>query len=235
MNFLLKTIVAFCIGLSVLYANPPTNFQQAKIIAKRLFGDHQQTLYCNCHYNEQFQIDLPSCQMEGASEKKRALRVEFEHMTPAENFGRQLPCWREELCSHNGKPYKGRRCCAKIDARFRAMEAELYNLWPAVGLVNQVRSNYRYAIVGSNEGFYGCSIQIDKIGKRVEPDERIKGLVARASLFMAQFYDVKLSAAQRQLFMAWDTQFPPDEWEKEWGRRVAESEGYTNSFIVRHG
>lgn len=116
--------------------------------------------------------------MQQASEKKRALRVEFEHMTPAENFGRPLPCWHAYLCTDSkGKPYKGRRCCAKIDTRFKRMEAELYNLWPSEGLVNQARSNYRYAQIGTHENFYGCNIQIDKTHRRVEPDEFIKGVV----------------------------------------------------------
>lgn len=37
--------------------------------------------------------------------------------------------------------YKGRKCCEKIDATFQRAEAELYNLWPAEGLVNQARAN----------------------------------------------------------------------------------------------
>lgn len=84
--------------------------------------------------------------MEAAADKKRALRLEWEHMMPAENFGRQFACWRVPLCRHsNGSPYKGRACCEKIEPRFRQAEAELYNLWPEVGLLNQLRSNYRYA------------------------------------------------------------------------------------------
>jgi len=213
----------------------PANFAKAKGIAKTLFKDHRQTLYCNCQFDENHRIDLTSCQMDTAFEKKRAFRVEFEHMTPAEHFGHSLPCWTEPLCLHKGKAYKGRRCCAKIDAHFREMEAELYNLWPAEGLVNQARSNFPYALVDSREGFYGCPIQIDRRGRRVEPEDRIKGAVARASLFMVYFYHVELGEEQRQLFETWDNQFPPDDWEKEWGRRVAESEGYTNPYIERHG
>ena len=56
----------------------------------------------------------------------------------AESFGRQFKCWREKLCisSKTGEPYLGRKCCRKISPEFR--EAEIYNLWPAVDLVNQV-------------------------------------------------------------------------------------------------
>lgn len=235
MKIIARIGLLFLVSSSLLHAEPPANFNQAKITAKKIFQDHRITLYCNCEYDERHQINLASCKMQQASEKKRALRVEFEHMTPAETFGRQLPCWREPLCTDaRGKPYKGRRCCSKIDPRFRKMEAELYNLWPAEGLVNQARSNYRYALVGTSENFYGCTIQIDKSHRRVEPDEQIKGLVARASLFMSDLYQLKLSDAQRKLFIAWDRLYPPSAWEKQWAQRVAEKEGYKNPYIEKY-
>lgn len=153
-------------------------------------------------------------------------------MMPAEQFGQQFSCWREKLCStRDGKAYKGRKCCAKIDSRFKEAEAELYNLRPAEGLVNQVRSNYRYGLVADKTPFYGCAIYFDKTNRKAEPDDRIKGLVARANLFMADRYDIRLSPSQRQLFLAWNKQFPPTEKEQEWGRAVALIEGYPNPYI----
>ncbi|WP_058506046.1 endonuclease [Legionella nautarum] len=217
---------------SVVSANPLTSFAVAKKKAEIIFQNHRTTLYCNCQYNEKKQIDLLSCQMQDAvMRSKRASRVEYEHMMPAEQFGQQFSCWREKKCSKDGKPYKGRKCCAKIDARFKEAEAELYNLWPAEGLVNQVRSNYRYGLVTDKLPFYGCLIYFDKERRKAEPDDRIKGLVARANLFMADRYQIRLSASQRQLFLAWANQFPPTEWEREWGRAVAHIEGYPNPYI----
>ena len=35
--------------------------------------------------------------MEEADRYKRAHVMEWEHMMPAENFGRQLPCWQEKI------------------------------------------------------------------------------------------------------------------------------------------
>ena len=134
-----------------------------------------------------------------------------------------------------GKAYKGRRCCSKIDASFKKEEAELYNLWPAEGLINQARSNYRYGIVNNKINFGGCLIHIDRQERKAEPDDRIKGLVARANLFMADHYQVRLSPSQRQLFLSWHKQYPPDDWEKEWGREVAKIEGYTNPYIEEVG
>jgi len=215
------------------FPEPPHNFQQAKRDAAVIFDAHRQTLYCGCAYNKQRQIDLAGCHMETAQHKKRAAHMEWEHMMPAENFGRQFKCWRETLCRNKGKPYKGRKCCEKIDNNFKQAEAELYNLWPAEGLVNQARSNYRYAELAGKADFFGCSFKVDRRLRQVEPDDRIKGLVARANLFMSDQYNIKLSPAQKQLFEVWSQRFPPDAWEKQWASQVADIEGYENRYIKK--
>lgn len=125
-------LLAIIPGLS--QAEPPKTFSHAKKIARQLFSTHRETLYCQCRFTANLDIDLKSCHMQSAYPIKRARRVEFEHMMPAENFGNHFPCWREPLCTKkNGKQYKGRACCERIDPEFRRAEAELYNLWPAVG------------------------------------------------------------------------------------------------------
>ena len=153
----------------------------------------------------------------------------------AENFGKHFECWRKPLCEKNGKLYKGRRCCQKIDPKFRQMEAELYNLWPAVGLVNQARSNYRFGMLGEKQDFYGCPFAVSKPLRRAEPPDFSKGIVARANLFIADHYRIRMSPSQRQLLEAWDKLYPPGKWEKEWAGRVASIEGYENRYITKNG
>ncbi|MFT4058374.1 MAG: endonuclease, partial [Legionella sp.] len=195
--------------------------------------DHPQTVYCQCTYKEKT-VYLASCGMQEADSKKRAHRIEWEHIMAAEHFGKQFACWREPLCqSPNGKAYKGRRCCQKMDERFRHIEAELYNLWPEVGLINQARSNYRFGVLPNHDSYMGCTIKIDKFSRRVEPADEAKGVVARAYLFMAEYYHLSLSSSQRQLFEAWNQQFPPNAWEHTWGNQVAAIEGYPNPYITQ--
>ena len=88
----------------------------------------------------------------------------------AQHFGQHFACWRERLCfKKNGKSYRGRKCCQRRNKEFRQAEAELYNLWPAVGLVNGARSNYRFSMLNHATLFYGCPITLDKSLCRVEP------------------------------------------------------------------
>ena len=233
MELMSRPTVFFCFLLisTLNYSAPPKNFGTAKKMASQLFAGHKQTLYCQCTYDARKAIDLKSCGMESAGHIKRAQRLEWEHIVAAENFGRHFQCWREPICMGR-KPYKGRKCCQKIEPAFREMEAELYNLWPSVGLVNGARSNYRFAMLGQDvPGFYGCAIKIDKKTRSVEPPGPAKGIVARASLFVEAHYGINLSSAQKQLFMAWNKQFPPTAWEKEWAYQVYLIEGYHNPFI----
>lgn len=210
----------------------PNSFAQAKKIAGTIFIDHPVTIYCQCEYKGK-EVDLKSCGMQTAESKKRAHRIEWEHIVAAEHFGKQFECWRTPLCQDkNGKLYKGRSCCQKVDEHYRHVESELYNLWPEVGVVNQARSNYRFGILPQQSNYFGCNLSIDKELRRVEPSGSIKGLVARAYLFMSDHYDLALSKSQRQLFQAWNKQYEPGLWERKWAKQVALIEGYNNYYIT---
>lgn len=220
-----------CITLS--YAQSPSSFSQAKKIASQLFQQNPQTIYCQCSYEDK-EVDLISCRMQAAEAIKRAHRIEWEHIMAAEHFGQQFECWRIPLCEDSrGGMYKGRKCCEKIDERFRHVEAELYNLWPESGVVNQARSNYRFTILPNQSDFLGCAMKIDKASHRAEPPDTAKGIVARAYLFMAEHYGLSLSSSQKKLFIAWNKSFKPSSWEKQWASQVAMIEGYENAYITQ--
>jgi deoxyribonuclease-1 len=44
-----------------------------------------------------------------------------------------------------GKSFKGRNCTRKMVIKFRYMENDMYNLVPAVGEINGLRSDYSFA------------------------------------------------------------------------------------------
>ena len=170
--------------------------------------------------------------MVSAVEKKRAHVVEVEHILAADMLGHNLNCWQNNICERHGKPYKGRKCCEEVDGKFRQIESELYNLWPAVGLVNIARSNYSYGVVNSTDKFYGCNFKINRASKEVEPANKVKGVVARATLFMSDKYHIPFVENKRQLYISWNKAFPPSKWEKEWALKVADVEGYSNPYIL---
>ncbi|MBL7480570.1 endonuclease [Legionella bononiensis] len=225
--------ILLILPFAISFATAPLTFTTAKKIAFDLFSTHQITLYCGCKYDKEKNVDLTSCTMDTAAPITRARRVEWEHMMPASDFGRYHQCWTEKLCVNEktGKEYKGRKCCEKIDPEFRRKEAELYNLWPAVGAVNQERSNFSFGYLENKRGYYGCEFEADKTLKIAEPPDRAKGTVARANLFMADKYQVEISPEQRELLLKWNREFPPDLWELAWAAEVANIVGYANPYI----
>ena len=216
-------------------ATPPTNFSDAKKIAAKLFSNHKQTLYCQCDYKKNKKISLESCHMEPANSHIRAHNMEWEHIVPASKLATGHACWTQNICQHNsGKKYHGRKCCENIDKEFQLAEAELYNLWPANGLINQLRENYSYAALPFTDYAYGCKFIVDNINHQIEPSDDSKGIVARASLFTFKKNHLPLDATQQDLFQLWDLLYPPSKWELTWAKKVASIEGYDNPYIAKY-
>lgn len=211
------------------------NFQEAKKAAKLIWQDHKLTFYCGCQYDNQLVIDHASCHYRPL-DARRAKRVEWEHVVPVSWFGYTRPCWRERICkTKKGKTYAGRQCCEKVDPEFRRMYYDLHNLVPAVGEINQARAHFRFIEGQINQpSAQGCEIQIDENRRTVIPKPALKGMIARIYLYMAHQYPLKLSKQQREQFIRWHRDYPPDAWEKEWNLRVKAVQGTDNHFISNY-
>ena len=211
------------------------SFTKAKrLLEREVYFDHRVTLYCGASFDARKNVTLPDG-FTTPKHAKRAQRVEWEHVVPAENFGRAFVEWREgaDVCVDNkGKAFKGRKCAEKANAAFRYMQADLYNLYPAIGAVNAMRSNYRYSMLpGSPATFGTCSMKID--GRRAEPPEAARGTIARTVLYMADAYQgvYRLSNQDRRLMEAWDRRDPVDAWECTRARRIDAIQGNPNERV----
>ena len=209
------------------------SFSKAKkMLERQVYFDHRVTLYCGASFDEKKNIDLPDGFFT-EKHQKRASKVEWEHAVPAENFGRAFEEWREghPQCVSKGKPFKGRKCAEKVNMEYRHMQADMYNLFPAIGAVNATRSNKQYSELPSAPSAFGiCEAKID--GNRFEPPPRSKGQVARAALYMADSYGkYRLSRQQEQLFNAWNKMYPVDHWECTRAKRIEKLQGNENRFV----
>ncbi len=100
--------------------------------------------------------------------------------------------------------------------KFRYMESDLYNLVPAVGEINGLRSNYSFAMIpGEKRAFGKCDMEIE--GRKAEPPPGKRGDIARTYFYMGWAYPGHgiISKKNRKLFEAWDKGDPVDEWECE--------------------
>ena len=207
-----------------------------KLMYSEVFYDHRETLYCGASYDDHREVTLPDGFIIH-SHAKRANRAETEHIVPAENFGRTFREWREghPLCVHSdGQPFKGRHCAQLVNEEYRLMEADLHNLYPAIGCVNAARGNRNFALLekGTPSSFGSCQMKIE--GKRVEPPARARGIIARAYLYFEQRYArYNMSRQQRRLMETWDAQYPVSDWECLRNRRIKAIQGNGNPFVER--
>lgn len=202
-----------------------TSFSKSKkILLKKVYHDHKETFYCKNPYeikvvngkekaliikDDKYYTPRNELTKKGKV-NVRALRVEWEHIVPAENFGRQLDCWKQG----------GRKACKK-DPVFRVMEADMMNLVPAIGEVNGDRSNYRYGFDEPKKGMYGaCNFEVDFKGRKAFIDPTLRGFVARTYLYMHDKYGMSLSERDKKQFAIWDKQYPANEWEIEREKRI---------------
>ena len=158
------------------------------MLERKVYFDHRVTLYCGYAFDKQKNVSLPAGfvapstrargpRQWGARRARRELRSRLQGVAR-----------RDGRCTNERGPlFKGRRCAEKMSAEYRLMQADMYNLFPAVGAVNAIRSNYNYELLPGVPNTFGtCEMKID--GRRAEPPERSRGEIARAMLYMEGAY-----------------------------------------------
>jgi len=211
------------------------SFAKAKIKAAAIYSNlEQKTFYCGCDYQGK-KTNLASCGYTPRKNRDRANRIEWEHIVPAQAFGRSFKQWSEgdPACNSNqGKPYKGRRCAEKVSEQYRLIQADLYNLVPAIGEVNGDRSNYSMAEIAGEKRAYGdCDIEIER--SKVEPRPAIRGNIARTYLYMDQAYPGReiISKENQKLLEAWDREDPVDLQECQRAVLIKKEQGNKNPLL----
>ena len=212
-----------------------TSFSKSKKLLRKLYKDNPVTLYCGCSYKGK-KPNLSSCGYIPKKNNKRANRIEWEHVVPVHVFGQSFSEWRDghpKCVLENGTKFKGRKCTEKVSEEYRRMQAEMFNLYPAIGELNGRRSNYSMAIIkGEKREFGKCDVEIKN--KKVEPRESIRGEIARTYIYMDSVYPGRgiISKKNRKLFDAWNKSDPVDQWECERARRIEKIQGNRNDVVM---
>ncbi|MFA5679563.1 MAG: endonuclease [Pseudomonas sp.] len=221
-------IIACVFYLPVVLA-APSSFEAAKALARQqVYHDRTQqgTFYCGCQWQWAGRsggvVNHASCGYQTRAQPNRAARIEWEHIVPASLFGQQRQCWQQG----------GRSNCKNSDPVFNVMEANLHNLAPSVGEINADRSNYRFGMLPATPYRHGqCDFKVEFKERVAEPRDAVKGQIARVWFYMHDHYDLRMSAQQQRLLMAWDKQFPVSGWEQERDKRISRLMGHGNPFV----
>lgn len=196
--------------------------------------DDMFTIYCGAKFEKNKHVTLP--QGFTSTKYKNRLRTwEAEHV-PAENFGRAFSAWREgesQCVNSKGKHYKGRKCATKVSKDYRLMQADLYNLYPAIGSVNALRQNYNFTMLPSAQSDFGsCDMRTEN--RKVQPPVRARGEIARTYLYFdATYPKYTMSSSQKKLMEAWNKQYPVTKRECRRAATIQRIQGNTNVFVER--
>lgn len=228
---ILLTLVSL-LGLYCHQAQAMSDFKLARRTLIQIYAQMDEqlgstsTVYCGCPIeypsSYQWKLNRQDCDYKMRKQPKRANRIETELIMSAGEFGSQMDCWKEG----------GRKQCSK-NAKFKRMEGDLHNLYPSIGELNADRLNYPFLFWNASTGMYGkCDMVVDFKKKRAQPPEEARGKIARAYLYMASKYGVKLSSVQRNLYQTWDKQYAPDELECLRNELIKQAQGNDNPFIT---
>lgn len=230
----MKKLLCGCVAAALMAAAGSVaamdNFVAAKKELPKITRalDKPATVYCAVPitFNERgrWQVDPLAAGYRVRKNAKRAVRIEAEHVMPAWDFGHQLQCWAAK---------NGRKNCEKTSPEFNRMEGDLHNLFPALGEVNGDRNNFRFSDWNGTPTQYGsCQMVIDFAGKRAQPPQAARGLIARAYLYMSQQYGIRLADQQRKLYEAWNRQYAPSANECRRNQLIKKVQGNDNPFIT---
>ncbi|NQY24592.1 MAG: endonuclease [Campylobacteraceae bacterium] len=230
MNILLSLLL-------LVFSLSATSFSKSKkILLKKVYFDKQFSFYCSNPYEikrikGKYKTLIIEDKQYYSARKPfyksgkiniRAKRIEWEHIMPAHNFGKHLSCWKKG----------GRKACRK-DKIFKAMEADMHNLVPAIGEVNANRSNYRFGALSPHVKQYGiCEVQIDFKKRRAYVRDEIKGDIARIYFYMSDKYNIRMSKQEKNMMKAWNKLDPIDEWEILKNSRLLRLQGQGNKYIM---
>jgi deoxyribonuclease-1 len=235
----MKNLITFFIAIlstaPTLAANQEIqSFSKAKkILEKKVYNDHRVTLYCGATFNSKKQVTPPKG-FTTTKYVKRSKKIEWEHAVPAENFGRTFGEWRnghKQCINNKGKAFKGRKCAEKVNIEYRHMQSDMFNLYPAIGAVNALRSNYNFTMLPDVKSDFGsCAMKIDN--RKAEPPEAARGQIARAYLYMSDVYKrYSMSKPQRQLMNAWDKMYPVNAWECVRAKKITSLQKSNNNVV----
>lgn len=235
-----KHLILICFAFSFyLQAKNVTNdsFSKAKsMLEKKVYLTPQQrvTIYCDAKFSKNKEISLPA-KFPTNKYAKRAKKMEWEHVVPADKFGQEFKSWMrgDTACvTAKGIHYKGRRCASKVSEEYKYMQADMYNLYPAIGAVNAMRSDYDFkdSVAGSTR-LGTCAMHINH--HFAEPPKLARGEIARSYLYMDSNYShYTMTKKQRRLMQAWNKKFPAGKWECKRGQRIQKLQKNNNEVLI---
>jgi len=231
------------------------DINQANDLLNDSFGKKGLSFYCKCSFKRK---RIRKCDFTSNAYTGRQRKIEWSHVVSPSLFGPTFTTWNEghpkcervadfpsrsRMRSMNysrsyyeglleKKPFKGKECARKIDDLFRRMEADLYNIVPAIGAINALKDGQSPAEIHTFVPQFGnCDLKI--LGQNFDPPSHVKGDVARIYFYMENAYPgkVRIPLKVRKLLKLWSLRDPVSKEECRRSQQILKLQGNINPFV----
>lgn len=202
--------------------------KKGQALAAEAYAGSGQELFCECTFNQG--MVEGACPL-GAGAVIAGREISYVPVVTVAEYGRRRDCWTNKSGRlRTSSPLRGRNreesvaapapvfSCDVTDPVFRAMEADPFNLIPAVTQLAWARGHRKAAELAASEArFQGCSFDLppdSAQGYTFEPPASSKGNIARVYLYFVDRYALPIEAERLATYKAWSQADPVDEQER---------------------
>ncbi|MEA3316269.1 MAG: endonuclease [Campylobacterota bacterium] len=247
---LISLLFIYILSTNLYAKSGNTKFKDFNNATKQLMNKvynkiENRTIYCQAEFENKKIININKYTNNRDISRKR---LEWEHIVPAQNFGKNFIEWKygDKKCIEKG--IYGRDCLQITNERYQYMQSDLYNIYPSIGFINAKRSNFDFKdgdtrinevisfannLFNDKEYEFGkCSIIINKQDKNVIPPNYTKGIIARTYLYMDSTYKkYRLTNKQRKLFEKWNKAYGVTQKECHRAKLISKLQGNHNKLV----
>lgn len=232
---LMAVLKFFIVSLFILYSSigttktSPSKKTQLPVQLMQIYHSHYVTFFCQQSFSAPGEINVKGCPKCPALPQP----IQWMPLVPRQQFAADLNCYKMKSCfNKKGEYFKGLSCCQKQDSTYQQMNSDLHNLVPESRYLAQLRARYKLGYV--KETFKkksSCELYLDPKNKIMEPPVAVRGMIARAYLYMKETYRIPLSREEYDLYLKWHQEYPVTAWERERNQKIKDLQGNENRFV----
>ncbi len=229
-----KIIFLFCILYckilcAALPTKPLTSTKELKTALESIYQDNRYTFVCQEPFNEKAQINIKIC----PHCKKIAHKIHWMPIVSLKHIAKNSRCYNEKSCiNKEGRLYKGLRCCLEQDHNFKLASRDLHNFVAEQKTIISLRRHFAFSSLSDEpETTNMCQLLTDDKKHLIHTPHHIRGMVARAYLYMRSTYFLPLNDEELARYQSWHQQYPPTAWEKERNEKIGKIQGNINPYI----
>ena len=145
--------------------------------------------------------------------------INVEHVFPMSWAVNNIGCGERDLCR-------------RYSDAFNQIEADMHNMYPSRRDLNYERGSLSFGVIkGEDREFGSYDFEVDLQTRTIEPTLESRGNIARAMLYMADTYGLRIFNKQLRILKSWHEQDLPSEREIKRNDLIEQVQGNRNYFI----